>query len=222
MKCHATLCRSLISLSLTGAIVLGGCGQDSHTSAPVSESGLDQGATTAARQPVPAEDSDPIAPADTSPANDQDRSLQVADVAVFQQVLEQHRGKVVLVDFWATWCVPCKKNFPKVVGYGQKYGPSGLAVVSLSIDDLSARDEVVEFLTSVGAPDTNLISKWGTGTESAEQFGFSGEVPFYRLYDRGGTLRYQFSSNAESLPNVESLEQLEPRIGQLLAEPAGS
>ncbi len=125
----------------------------------------------------------------------------------------------MLVDFWATWCVPCKKNFPKIVWYGEKYGQQGLAIISVSMDDPSAQEDALRFLRSVKANDTNLISKWGAGSQSAERFEFSGEVPFYRLYDRQGKLRYEFSSNAESLKNTEPLEQIEPRIRELLDQP---
>ena len=45
------------------------------------------------------------------------------------------RGKVVLVDFWATWCVPCESEIPHLVEWQQKYGARGLQVVGLSMDD---------------------------------------------------------------------------------------
>lgn len=45
------------------------------------------------------------------------------------------RGKVVLVDFWATWCVPCESEIPHLVEWQQKYGAQGLQVVGLSMDD---------------------------------------------------------------------------------------
>ena len=147
-------------------------------------------------------------------------ALREADEEVYRQVLDAHRGQVVLVDFWATWCLPCKKNFPKMVSYGQQYGEQGLALVSLSIDDASVREDALDFLKSVKAMGVHMISKWGAGTESAERFEFSGEVPFYRLYDRGGKLRYQFSANAETVEGVEPLDQIEPRIEELLSEGA--
>ncbi len=45
------------------------------------------------------------------------------------------RGKVILVDFWATWCVPCESEIPHLVKWQQKYGARGLQVVGLSMDD---------------------------------------------------------------------------------------
>ncbi len=145
-------------------------------------------------------------------------SLRESDAKTFEEVLTASRGKVVLVDFWATWCVPCKKNFPKIVKYGRKYGADGLVIVSVSIDDAETHEDVLAFLRSVKATGTNLRSQWGAGTKSAEQFDFSGEVPFYKLYDRSGKLRYQFSANADITAGVEPLEQIEPRLKELLGK----
>src|SRR5688572_18937744 len=58
-------------------------------------------------------------------------SLQAADADEYQRTLEKHRGKVVLVDFWATWCAPCVKQFPHTVGLERKYKDRGLAVISV-------------------------------------------------------------------------------------------
>ncbi len=49
--------------------------------------------------------------------------------------LESLRGKVVVVDFWATWCEPCRKSFPKLEDLRVKYEASGLVIVGVSEDD---------------------------------------------------------------------------------------
>jgi cytochrome c biogenesis protein CcmG/thiol:disulfide interchange protein DsbE len=45
------------------------------------------------------------------------------------------KGKVILLDFWATWCPPCKVEIPWFVEFQEKYGPKGLAVIGVSVDD---------------------------------------------------------------------------------------
>jgi len=49
--------------------------------------------------------------------------------------LAAYKGKVILLDFWATWCGPCKAEIPNFVELQQQYGPKGLAVLGLSVDD---------------------------------------------------------------------------------------
>jgi thiol-disulfide isomerase/thioredoxin len=49
--------------------------------------------------------------------------------------LQQYKGKVVLVNFWATWCAPCKSEIPMLIDLQQKYGPRGFSVLGLSMDE---------------------------------------------------------------------------------------
>ncbi len=52
-----------------------------------------------------------------------------------QLQLSSYRGKVVLLDFWATWCVPCREETPHFVELQQKYGAQGLQIIGVSMDD---------------------------------------------------------------------------------------
>ena len=49
--------------------------------------------------------------------------------------LQQYKGKVVLVNFWATWCAPCKSEIPLLIGLHEKYGPRGFEILGLSMDE---------------------------------------------------------------------------------------
>jgi cytochrome c biogenesis protein CcmG/thiol:disulfide interchange protein DsbE len=49
--------------------------------------------------------------------------------------LSDLQGKVVLLDFWATWCVPCQAEIPKFIEWQKRYGPQGLQVLAVSMDD---------------------------------------------------------------------------------------
>ena len=51
--------------------------------------------------------------------------------------LSSYRGKVVLLDFWATWCDPCREEIPHLVELQQRYGDSGLQIIGISMDDSS-------------------------------------------------------------------------------------
>jgi peroxiredoxin len=49
--------------------------------------------------------------------------------------LHQYRGKVVLLDFWATWCLPCRHSIPELVELQDKYRDKGLVIIGISVDD---------------------------------------------------------------------------------------
>ena len=51
--------------------------------------------------------------------------------------LSDYQGKVILLDFWATWCAPCKQEIPRFVEWQHQYGAQGLQVIGLSLDDTS-------------------------------------------------------------------------------------
>ncbi len=63
--------------------------------------------------------------------------------------LARYRGKVVLVDFWASWCVPCRRSFPWLNEMQKRYGERGLVVIGVNVD--SARSAAEDFLREVPA-----------------------------------------------------------------------
>jgi thiol-disulfide isomerase/thioredoxin len=94
------------------------------------------------------------------------------------------RGKVVLVDFWATWCQPCKKEMPGYQKLLNLYGPRGFAVIGFKFDTMMDMEDPLQFARKIGvryplaaAPD-DLKQKFG---------GIEG-LPTTMLYDRQGKL----------------------------------
>jgi cytochrome c biogenesis protein CcmG/thiol:disulfide interchange protein DsbE len=117
------------------------------------------------------------------------RSLTTLDGA--QTTLAQYQGKVVLVNFWATWCAPCRVEIPWLIEFTQKYGPQGLVVVGVAMDDEGAK--VVEpyvqnerFDVNGSQEAMNYTVVLGNDT-LAEQFGGVIGLPTSMLYDRDGT-----------------------------------
>jgi thiol-disulfide isomerase/thioredoxin len=95
------------------------------------------------------------------------------------------RGKVVLVDFWATWCQPCKKEMPGYQKLLNLYGSRGFAVIGFKFDTMADMEDPIQFAKKIGvryplalAPD-DLKQKFG---------GIEG-LPTTMLYDRKGILR---------------------------------
>ncbi len=131
-------------------------------------------------------------------------------------VIEKYRGKVLLIDYWATWCDPCRELFPHTVALSRELADRGLAVVSLSLDDADDEPEVRRFLTANRATFENLRAETGASPESATAFGIEGgAIPFLQLYDRTGKLRKTF-------PAPVKPAEVEKAVRQLLAEAASA
>jgi len=79
--------------------------------------------------------------------------------------LAQYKGKVVLLDFWATWCAPCKVEIPHFIEMQNAYGPQGLQIIGLSMDDdakpVKKFVEEMKINYPVAIGDEKLASKYG-------------------------------------------------------------
>lgn len=113
-----------------------------------------------------------------------------------------YRGKVVVVDFWATWCGPCQKELPNVIAAYEKHKAQGFEVIGVSLDkDLEA---LATFLEQKPLPWPTLA---GDGTEElATKYGVRG-IPTLMLVDREGKVAAV----------AHRIEQLQPKIDELLA-----
>jgi thiol-disulfide isomerase/thioredoxin len=161
---------------------------------------------------------------DNSPSGERDSQVgsRVALVDGSNQTLAdwiaKHHGKVVLVDFWATWCGPCVKEFPHLVELSNKHRDAGLAVISVSMNEPKDRPSVLAFLERQKADFENLLPEYGAGSKFLEAFDLRGDVPFYKLYDSKGVLRFSFSDDPSGIENCESIEKIDSRVEALLKE----
>lgn len=154
----------------------------------------------------------------TAPAPE-DVKLTSADRPAYDELIRGLQGRVVLVDFWATWCGPCVEQFAHTVEVAARMGDRGLAVITVSLDDPAESEQIVAFLRSKGAGHTtNLVSRFGSSPRSIETFEISnGAVPHYKLYDRRGQLRRSFGVNPQSREQF-TLSEIDAAIEELLAE----
>ena len=70
----------------------------------------------------------------TKPAAKPAPDPEMIDAQGYQKLLAQYRGKALLVTFWATWCEPCRDEYPMLNELARQYGPQGLHVVGISLD----------------------------------------------------------------------------------------
>lgn len=95
------------------------------------------------------------------------------------------RGKVVLIDFWATWCQPCKKEMPGYQKLLDRYGSRGFVVVGFKLDTMKDTEDPLQFARKIGVRYPLVIA-----TENLKQkFGGIEGLPTTMLYDRQGILR---------------------------------
>ena len=95
--------------------------------------------------------------------------------------LSDFRGKAVLLNFWATWCEPCKVEMPWFVELQQKYGPQGLQVLGIAMDD-SGTKEIGDFARKMGVNYPIVIGKEAVG----DQYGGIPYLPSTFYIDRDG------------------------------------
>jgi peroxiredoxin len=98
--------------------------------------------------------------------------------------LTKYKGKVVLVDFWATWCEPCKKSFPKLQDLNVKLKASGLVIVGISQDDEG--EGLVEFGKTYGA---EFPLGWDKDKNVAKKFK-PPSMPTSFVVDKQGVVRF--------------------------------
>ena len=94
-------------------------------------------------------------------------------------------GKVVLIDFWATWCQPCKKEMPGYQKLEDHYGSRGFAVVGFKFDTMMDMEDPVLFAKKIGVRYPLVIAT----DDLKQKFGGIEGLPTTMLYDRQGILR---------------------------------
>ena len=115
-------------------------------------------------------------------------------------------GRVVVVNFWATWCEPCREEIPMLVGLRKKYAGNGAEVVGISIDQAA---KVQQFAKSFGVTYPLLIAEGG-GLDTMRKLGNkAGALPFTVVLDRTGMVAYRKLG-------LLRLEELEPVLAGLL------
>ena len=167
--------KHLLILSLA-AVGLAGCNQHSARPAPPKETDVAAGEIGSRLPEFSVEDL-------------QGREISSADL----------RGKVVLIDFWATWCQPCKKEMPGYQKLLDLYGTRGFAVVGFKADMMKDTEDPLAFAKKIGVRYPLAVAT----DEMTKKFGGIEGLPTTLLYDRQGILRkkvigFEYTSTFET------------------------
>lgn len=117
--------------------------------------------------------------------------LPLIDLAGYRAALAKYRGKPTLVTFWATWCEPCRDEFPTIVALAKQYAPQGLAVFGVSMDDDSDMNVVRRFLGQYRPGFRNYRQKPGIDVDAFYRGvnpAWTGTMPETIFYGRDGSI----------------------------------
>jgi thiol-disulfide isomerase/thioredoxin len=139
-----------------------------------------------------------------APSNHQEAPLKVSSSSLFaasysdvfghQQALKQWQGKVILVNFWATWCPPCREEMPELSKIQDKFRDQGVIVLGISTDDLEKTKSFIE-----GSPVSYPILVGDmNGLDLSQVLGNNrGILPYSLLIDQHGNIANVFQGRID-------------------------
>jgi thiol-disulfide isomerase/thioredoxin len=116
------------------------------------------------------------------------RDPQVIDAQGYQKLVERYRGKAVLITFWATWCEPCRDEFPMLNELAKEYAPKGLHIVGVNLDQDGDLILMRRFIARYKPAFPNVRKKAG-GEDAFVQAvlpGWGGAIPASFFYAKDG------------------------------------
>lgn len=133
-------------------------------------------------------------------------SARLADLSGKARTLAEWRGKVIVVNFWATWCPPCREEIPGLVRARDKLVSSGVEFIGIAIDQAA---KVVQFASNVQISYPLLMAD-ASGLELVRKLGNpSGGLPFTVLLDRKGSIAHR---NLGAITQQKIEDQLVPML----------
>ena len=139
---------------------------------------------------TPANSSGTAASSEYPPFNSEAANAEMRHLDGSTSTVAQRKGKVVLVNMWATWCGPCREEMPELIKMQNEHGPKGFEVVGLNVDD-EPEDMVRDFVNEMNL---NYTITWGNEDMimAMMRLSRSEAIPQSFLIDREGNLRGVF------------------------------
>jgi thiol-disulfide isomerase/thioredoxin len=145
-----------------------------------------------------------------APAAESLKPLEVVDATGYAALVAKHRGKPLMVTFWATWCEPCRDEFPMVIELVRQYQPKGLAVFGMDLDDDAEETLAMRFVARNHPIFPNYRKKPGKEDEfiNAVNPKWTGVLPATFFYSPDGRLVGQIVGEQKREVFVMAIEQL--------------
>jgi thiol-disulfide isomerase/thioredoxin len=131
--------------------------------------------------------------------------LTLTDLFGTEQRLSSLKGRIVVLNFWATYCIPCRKEMPDLAAIQNKYGAMGVQVIGASADDAEDRKTVLQFIkeTKINFP------VWiGATTTDMMRFGLGGALPGTVIIDREGRVAKVISGVVNQADLIKQIDAL--------------
>jgi thiol-disulfide isomerase/thioredoxin len=114
--------------------------------------------------------------------------LALLNETSFPKMLAAHKGRILLVDFWATWCVPCRAEMPQLAKLSERLHARGFDLVTVSADEPDKELAAFKVLTQNAVPAPHYMKKAADDDKFYDSVDpkWSGEMPAMFIYDRSG------------------------------------
>jgi len=163
---------------LTAGLV---CGVIFFASCNATDVEVPEKKTTPVISGAPPNTTHPMPPVETNSLNNLGWTLSDGKHSLFSE----YKGKVLILDFYATWCTPCRKSVPHLIGLQKKFGDQGLQVIGLNVGGPGDEEEVSDFARELGIqyplaiPDEELVTFLLSDIDA---------IPQTFIFDRDGLL----------------------------------
>lgn len=135
-------------------------------------------------------------------------AFELEDLEGTLRNIDEWNGKVLLVNFWATWCPPCKKEMPAFIELHEQYQSQGFEVIGIALDD---KESVQDFVDTLGVNYSVFASEYA-GIELSRLYGNRiGALPFSVFVGRDGKIK---STKAGELTKQQVEQIIQPLLGK--------
>ena len=150
------------------------------------------------------------------------------DLTGYNQVIAANHGKAVMANFWATWCAPCRTEYPMMVELSKEFGPQGLVVIGVNLDESQDMGLVRKFLATSRPDFQNFRQRPGIDADAfyaGVNPAWKGTMPQTDFYARDGHMARYFIGDKQkdayvqairlilAVPLSDNRENASPRVG---------